>query len=238
MEHRDRLLRYEWPAMRVLFALFCVYHSSHHRFIPGSGFSETYGLKVDSQSVPVGLAKFFDLTWAASPGFASFAPYLFYTALLAYVIGRFQAISITILLGLLTIYGTLENSQGAIHHTGQIVGYALFGQLLYFLFARFRKDDNEAPGTLPRPAQAALQAVAAAYVVSAISKLLRSGFGWVSEVPNISLQLEKNRLAETYNTLVPPPEVASSLILDLVNKSPFFAKTFFGAGLYAIAEDD
>ncbi len=229
MLDRERLLRFEWLWMRVLFAILCIYHSSHHKFIPGSGFTKTYGLKVDTQTVPIGLAQFFDLTWAASPIFASVAPFIFYAALAVYLWGKFPATSTAILLGLFTIYGTLENSQGSIHHTAQIIGYPLFGQLLYFLF--IRKDASPSKG-LPGPAQASIQAVAAAYVVSAFSKLIRSGFGWVNEIPNVSLQLEKNRLADYYNTLIEPPEVVSSFIADLLNGFPLLGQAFFSTGLF------
>ena len=229
MPVREKFLRYEWLWMRVIFAFLCVYHSSHHRFIPGSGFKKTYGLTVDSQTFPVGLAQFFDLTWAASPFFAERAPYIFYAALALYLWGKFPAVSTGILLFFFTIYGTLENSQGAIHHTVQIIGYALFGQLLYFIFVR--KKSAPTGDQLPGPAQASVQAVAAAYVVSALSKLIRSGFGWVNEIPNVSLQLEKNRLAEYYNTLVEPPEVASSFIANLLNGFPLLGQAFFGTGL-------
>ena len=133
MPDRERLLRYEWLWMRVLFAFCCVYHSSHHKFIPGTGFSKTYGFKVDTQSVPIGVAQFFDLTWASSHFFSGVAPYIFYVTLALYLWGKYPAVSTAILLGFFTVYGTLENSQGFIHHTAQIIGYALFGQLLYFI---------------------------------------------------------------------------------------------------------
>ncbi len=80
-----------------------------------------------------------------------------------------------------------------------------------------------------------LQATAAAYVVSGISKLVRSGGAWLSEIGNIPLQFEKNRL----NRVADVADPAAGAISDFAERAgawigdhPSLAACFFGVGLF------
>ena len=121
-----------------------------------------------------------------------------------------------------TLLGTVVNSQGAIHHTSQIVGFALLGHIIGYSALLLRRRRDLAFGCnqfeLLRPRERLFsesptiviyitqQLIAVAYVVSAISKLARSEGGWITSLPNIALQLQKTRMMAHYNTLEPVPE--------------------------------
>ncbi|MEZ5304450.1 MAG: hypothetical protein R3F11_27970, partial [Verrucomicrobiales bacterium] len=74
------------------------------------------------------------------------------------------------------------------------------------------------------------QAIAAAYVVSAISKLIASGGTWLAQLPNIALQLRKNERAEYFNTLSDAGGAAAGFLERLVIDHPNLAIVFFGIG--------
>jgi hypothetical protein len=229
--------------MRLAFAYFCIYQASPHRFVPSGGgwvrvsstsrFAEAYS----QQPVPRGLAQFFDLTFAGDGAFAAAAPFLFYAALALYAAGRLPLLATGVLLGLDTLYGTLAFSQGASHHTGQVVGLVLLGQFVYFA-SRWFKDGFDARRLAQHrdevPSGAVYfsqQLLAAAYVVAGASKLMRSGLDWFSQAQNVAVQLRRNHEMDFYNTLAESPDRANALMTGLVTDFPLFATVFFGAGL-------
>ena len=80
-----------------------------------------------------------------------------------------------------------------------------------------------------------LQATAAAYVVSGISKLIRSKGQWVSEVVHIPLQFEKNRLNRIADIADPAAGASADLAesaAEWVAAHPGIAAAFFSIGLF------
>lgn len=75
------------------------------------------------------------------------------------------------------------------------------------------------------------QFVACGYVVSGISKLWRSEGRWMSDVLNIPLQFEKNRLNEYHDKLIPPPD-AGARMAEWIGMHPALAGGMFGIGLF------
>ena len=80
--------------------------------------------------------------------------------------------------------------------------------------------------------QMSLATIAAGYVVSGVSKLVRSGGQWIHNIPNIALQVEKNARAEFYNNLDPTVLEGKRQIVDLIAGNPGLARVFFGTGLF------
>lgn len=266
---RPHYARYEWLAMR--FGLAWLVWLTVRR--PPS---------LTEQPAPVGLAHYVDLTWIsqipADQGWSALArafhdrvheliglqlPFndgwslLAFAMVVLYALGWLPLLSTGVLLAMHVFIGTLVNSQGAIHHTTQIIGYVLLGQFLCHLWHALKPDprildprhswrqardharrplhwlgQTAAPGTRANDwVWFSLQMTAAAYVVSGVTKLLRSGFDWVRDIPNIPLQFEKNHLMWYYNTLEEQPSAASEFAVQATIDYPQLAQTFFTIGL-------
>jgi len=212
------------------------------------------------QPEPVGLAQFADLTWLATDTTRVWLVPACWIAVGLYAFGLLPLVMTTFLLAVHIGFGTLSNSQGAIHHTCQIVGLVLLAQWVALLrpffskqnpktvirdyYAGWKKAVTDGVSSLSEVASRSsygarfirysMHAVAAAYVVSAISKLFKSGGAWASNVPNIALQFEKNRQMAFYNTLektadgqVEPGMAMAQWVLQ----HPTVAGAMFGAGL-------
>ena len=223
---------YEWLVMRVLFAVV-----AWPTFDPR-------GLQAfQSLSDPHGLARFFEMDWMLQSNVQSLLLWISAIHIICYVLNVVPLWTCSVLLVVHTLIGTVVNSQGAIHHTSQIVAFALLGQLIAYVAYLLQKKSSlalgwkqlEIPGRLGSEAPAlpiylAQQLMATAYVVSAISKLIRSEGEWISSLPNIALQLQKTRMMAHYNTLEPIPEVAGWAI-TMVREFPKLAMAFFAMGL-------
>lgn len=226
---------YEWLAMRVLFAA-VAWRTCDPRMLQAHA----------SLPYPHGLAQFLPLEWLFAPEAQWILLVLAALHLLLYVLNVAPLWACAVLFVIHTLLGTVMNSQGAIHHTSQIVGLALLGHIIGYcgLLMRGRRDIalGGAQFELLRPRHRLAspapsiviyitqQLMATAYVVSAISKLVRSEGEWVASLPNIALQLQKTRMMAHYNTLEPVPELAGWAI-TMVRDFPAVAVAFFSAGL-------
>lgn len=91
-----------------------------------------------SQPSPVGIAKFFDLTWLGDPGTAGWMHPLLLGLCVLFATGLAPLLSAAGLLVLHTAIGTFANSQGGgggSHHTTNLIGLMLIGQVLACLYA-------------------------------------------------------------------------------------------------------
>jgi len=241
---RPHYARYEWLAMRLGLA-WLVWLTV--RQPPG----------LTEQPAPIGLAHHIDLTWIGQSPVTDGWSALALAMVILYALGWLPLLSTGTLLAMHVFIGTLVNSQGAIHHTTQIIGYLLLGQFLCHLWHAVKPDpripdprqawhnagqharrplawlgQTAAPGTRANDwVWFSLQMTAAAYVVSGLSKLLRSGLDWVRDIPNIPLQFEKNHLMWYYNTLEEQPSAASDFAVQVTIDYPQLAQTFFSIGL-------
>jgi len=220
--------RWEWIAMRVLIAQAIFTSTAHNAF----------RFDVASQPQPVGIAQFIDLTWMADPTIRAWLGPLSIVAIVVYMLGRFSTIAIAFLLFVSVGYGTLMNSQGAIHHTGQILSLVLLAQLLALLRPYLSRDpivreksDFSRHAETQRLVRYSLHAIAATYVASGLSKLIKSGGDWVSNVPNIALQFEKNRQMAYYNYHEAPESEPGLAMAQWVGDNPSLASAMFGIGL-------
>ncbi len=256
---RVKFMAFEWWIMRAALAWLAVQ-------------ATPAGLDYHTQPSPVGVAKFFDLSWLGDPATPG------WMAPLLVVLGWLLALGIAPLLGaaglliLHTAVGTFANSQGGgggSHHTTNLIGLMLLGQVLaclardlsalrrlgwrgpltvrkedwqWFLHLlakptaafRYAADSMETAAQTFRSSQiwTVLQMMAMTYVVSGISKLWRSDGAWVSEVRNLPLQFEKNRLNEFHDTLVMPPATTADTMAAWISQHPTLAGMFFGIGLF------
>ena len=219
--------KWEWVVMRALFAWYCIYPTT----LPGGP------LSTKTQPAPNGIAQFFDLTFLAGEGAFDILKVVVPVFLIIYVIGILPFLSTTVLFLIHVALATLANSQGAIHHTGQVVGYALLGQMIchgyrWIKHILGKQSLQESSELLHRDLiYYTQQAMAAAYVVAGLSKIINSGFQWVATIPNMVLQLEKNYGMHFHNNLKEPPGRGTEFAADLIINHPTLAKILLTGGL-------
>lgn len=119
-----RYMAFEWWIMRAVLAWFAVQ-------------ATPAGLPYHTQPSPVGVARFFDLTWLGDPGTGAWMhpALLGFAALLG--LGIAPLLGAGGLLVLHTAVGTFANSQGGgggSHHTTNLLGLMLLGQVLACLY--------------------------------------------------------------------------------------------------------
>jgi hypothetical protein len=150
-------------------------------------------------------------------------------ALVCYVIGVYSHVSLGIA-GLICIgMGTLENSQGWIGHTTQLVTLVVLTQSVVYWIRprRFTDGKNER-----RAIHWAKVTIASAYVVSGLVKFLRSDGQWLWQSPWLALQFVKTGEQNFLNRLEEP---AVDGLLDqlpaLILEYPNIFRCIFGIGL-------
>jgi hypothetical protein len=163
--------------------------------------------------------------------------------LMGYALGAAPIVFTPPLLALTVLYGTLNNSQGAITHHLQVVSLALLAQTAYLIWELVRRRKWRT-GWLGNPADregrivwVTQQAVVATYVVSALTKLKESGFGWFVDAARFPIQLKKNNQMAYYNHLKAPNEADGywaslpAKIEVLFLESPNLCRVVIGSGL-------
>jgi hypothetical protein len=192
------------------------------------------GSEFDGQPHPNGLARFVDLTFLSNDQVEGVLRPLAGVSLLAYVIGVPAAASLLVP----TWFGiglfTLKNSQGAIGHSFQVVHLCLLAAWLagvWTVASRWRRRP------LPHGfsgAQLELdwarQALAAGYVVSAITKLVESGGLWFRDSQYFALHLIKNNDMKYYGTLEAGVQKLEWLP-EWMMGHPLASQLFFGLAL-------
>ena len=168
-----------------------------------------------------------------------------------YFIGLIPVPAILSLLVVTVATGTLENSDGGIGHSYQIVSLILLAQLGSHVFNVFRKATTDVNGNdmgndkgqgwqqwlLPgrgmqnHAIHLTKVTIAAAYVVCGIAKLIKSDFLWIHRIPFISVQITKANLGDYYNTLEQKTDFVTTRIPQLIVEYPNLARLFFSCGL-------
>ncbi len=186
---------YEHFLMRVLFAL-VVWH-----VLQGAVYEV-------AQPKPVGLARLIDFTFLGKPAVYFWCKVGAAVCLAVYIWGRNLALVLPPLCVLVLGYGALKNSQGASTHHMQVVGIVLLVQTVWYVWravsGRLRIDPSSANSRQEAHRAApwiSMQAIAATYVVTAITKLINSGGNWIRDAKFFPLQLEKVQQSDYYNRL-------------------------------------
>ncbi len=129
---------------------------------------------------------------------------------------------------------TLRNSQGAIGHTAQAVHLVALSVWLASLWSIWRKNlnkpltDDYTPGQLE--ADWARQGLMAAYVVSAISKIVFSKGAWIASTRFLPLHIVKNCDMEYFDT-IKPEALKLDWLPQLLMDHPVLSATLFGIAL-------
>lgn len=156
---------------------------------------------LQAQPEPVGLAHLFDLTFLSDPGVMPTIRRLIIPILILYVLGFIPLVTLPLMLLATVLPGTLDASQGATQHSLQVVSLITLAQLIYHIAAAtpWLRHDR-----LTRSRWGVFmgqQAIVAAYTVTALTKLGRSGLGWISDSKYFPIQMTKNLQMQYYNTL-------------------------------------
>lgn len=231
---------WEWHWMRLLFAPF-IWMATFPTFriwtvdLPDA---------IDAKE-PNGLGQLIPLEWLGQDGPTCVLAALLGVLLLLYIRGRGLLWVTGGLVLLHAAAGSLLNSPRGSHHAAQIVGLVLVGQFAWEIWRACRRPGDEA-ATSPRPRLDAAsgsifwsqQMICAAYVVSAISKWVNSGGGWVpgwrwvEQTPNIVVQFEKNQMQGYYDKLEMPPTDLNRGLMEWFGEHPVLAMLCIAPGFY------
>ena len=188
--------RWELVVMRMLFAL--VVWDAIPEAMTFKAVPEPTGLAMFFPEEVVKFGALFELGWFRA---------ILIVLLVTYALGSAAVLTTPALLLIITMAGTLNNSQGAITHHLQIVGLVLFAQSGYLIYELVRRRKWRT-GFLGQPvdreiwlAYVTQQAVVASYVVSAWTKLKESGLDWFVHAARFPIQLKKNTRMAYYNEL-------------------------------------
>ncbi|MGI9086124.1 MAG: hypothetical protein ACR2HH_00030 [Chthoniobacterales bacterium] len=206
---------YERLPMRCLFALALA------RLIPNSlaGYTITN---------PNGLARFLDLTFLLNPAIFAVSRNIFLAALVLYALRLGWWLVLPFLTLFTVLVGTIINSQGAIGHYSQIVSLVLCAQTAAY-FSGWRKDRASAENRVIFWSQ---QAIAATYLVSALTKLLRTSGTWILQSPKVAVQIIKTTEQDFYDRLDSASRDQGAAIADWMVHHPLLVALILGAGFF------
>jgi hypothetical protein len=188
-------------------------------------------------SHPNGLAHFLDLSFLMNPEILGMLRGLLAAAVVFYAAGLFLFLSLGVITFMLAACGSLENSQGAIHHSLQPVALAALAQwgvATYFVVrdhvvrkhAFFPAATSETHRLLVHAAKVAL---VSCYVASAFTKLDRSEGQWIQRTPNLAVAIAKTNTKSYLNVQEPPDHLAKAAPQFIIDH-PNFTQIFFGLG--------
>jgi len=201
-------------------------------------------ITIPSNPTKVGLGHWINLEFLAQPQVLASCRWLLAGCLVLYTAGRLVQFAMPLTLFLLVAAGTIGASFGATTHSTQIVTLCLLAQCGWYVFAALRRHPiglHEHRGA----AFAGVQAIAAAYVISAISKLAGDGNWLADAVKNFQIQATKNQRMKYYNVLSEQTaetgrglqgvlhsilSPALNLVEHLLLTSPLWRALFLGGG--------
>jgi hypothetical protein len=223
--------RLEVAAMRLLFGLLLWFNLPvHSKFLD----------QANPQPKPNGLAAWgIDFSWAAEAAVMDVMKIVLVPVLIIYTLGVLRWLALPYMLVLSMAVGTLKNSQGSISHVYQIITMILIVQCglhLYIAVRRLAKSPHRfgEGWNLDRAEVFASQsAVAAIYLTTAITKLVRSEGAWVWQLRNVGVDLEKTWSQAYHNELVLDAPGWAVAIREFVTENPWAAVLLFAPGLFA-----
>ena len=164
---------------------------------------------------------------------------LFAATLVLFVFGVSPVVTAGYLTFIVLAVGSLRNSQGNIHHGTQIVGMAMLGHWLGYVWQALRHRDWRgslalAGVNIQRTSFfAAGQLVAAAYVVAGVSKILRTGPMWLWDSPNIAIQVLKIGHQHFYGDGNDASLAHAQKVAAVILEHPHLTRIVLGIGLFA-----
>lgn len=205
------------------------------RLLFGVVVASTLSLQVPfhDQPHPVGLARFFDLTWLSDPEKLSAYRGLLYLLLLVYASGWFLPIVLPLLAVAYSLMFTLYNSQGYTHHGYQIIGLTLLVQAVTVVYYAVLKGLRLQPPDALLNSWLLVQSqvvVTGTYLVSFLTKLFATGGMWFWNAHYIALDMIKTQRQHYFSRFNPadlgdPPEAIWLL------EHPWMARGLFASGV-------
>jgi hypothetical protein len=162
-------------------------------------------LNAHSLPEPNGLARLVDLSFLTNPGWLAAAHTVLLIALGFYIMRVLCWLALPVALLVNVAVNTVENSQGAIHHAVQIVSLVLLAQTVAHYYGLWlgRGRARAGFGLEEREISWAQQAVAAAYFIAGLTKLIQTHGAWIFRARFIGVQIFKTAYQEYYNYLDP-----------------------------------
>jgi hypothetical protein len=211
------------------------------RFLFGVVVAFTLSLEVSfrDQPHPVGLARFFDLTWLSDPQKLSAYRSVMYLLLAFYASGLLLPVVLPALAVGYTLMFTLFNSQGYTHHGYQIVSLTLVAQAATVLYYTALKGFRLRPPDPLLNAWLLVQsqvAVTGTYLVSFLTKVFSTGVMWFWNAHYIALDMVKTQRQHYFSRLNPADAGDPAEAMWLL-EHPWIARGLFtsGVALEAIA---
>jgi hypothetical protein len=205
------------------------------RLLFGIVVASTLSLQVPfhEQPHPVGLARFFDLTWLSDPQKLSTYRSVLYLLLIVYASGWFLPVVLPSLAVGYSLMFTLYNSQGYTHHGYQIISLTLLVQAVTVVYysvlkgLRLQSPDPLLNSWLLVQSQVV---VTGTYLVSFLTKLFASGGMWFWNAHYIAIDLIKTQRQHYFSRFNPadlgdPPEAIWLL------EHPWLARGLFASGV-------
>ena len=223
--------RLEVAAMRLLFGvLFYLNIPNLSKF-----------LKQDNpQPKPNGLAEWgIDFSWVGDPATLGVLKLILIPVLVVYVLGVLRWVALPYMLTLSVAIGTFKNSQGSISHIYQVITMVLLVQVGWHLYLAVRRaigkphEFSGGWGIDRGEVFVSQSAVAAVYLTTAITKLVRSDGAWIFQLRHIGVDLDKTWSQAYYNELVFDAPAWAVWMKTIVTDHPWVAMVLFGPGLLA-----
>jgi len=204
--------------------------------------------KFPEQPKPIGISAEpfeIDFTFASDPATMATLKWILVPALVIYVIGYVRWLPLLYMLILSMAVGTLKNSQGAISHRFQIITLILLVQCGWHMWCAGRWGFGR---IAKRPYRfthgwnvdrmeifVSQSAIAAIYLSTAITKMIRSGGEWLWQIQYVGVDLQKTWGQAFYNDYPnqPADPAWAVWIKDTVTEHPWVAIVLFGPGLLA-----
>ena len=192
----------------------------------------------DTLPKPNGIAKVFDITWLSEPWVYPGILWVLGALLGLYVLNWGLHVVLPLITTISVLVHTLGNSQGAIHHSHQIIALVLLAQTLVLYGFTIRKWVKKTPFDFPNGLTLrsyllyySQGAILGTYVVAALSKFLNSKGMWVWNSPYIALDLVKSKRQYYYKKLdsefAGVPELA-----EWVAANPMISRFFLGGAFF------
>ena len=188
-----------------------------------------------SLPAPNGLARLVDLTFLLDADVFRVCRAAAYVALVIYVLGWAWSATLPYLTLFCIATGSIFNSQGAISHHLQIVPLVLLAQtaahFAHLLSASRADSSPRAAAPEDRLISWSLQAIAATYLVSGITKLIQSSGAWIIQSPLVALQVVKTNEQDFYDTLDPARAGAGLALAEWMIRHPLVVGVAMTSGL-------
>jgi len=199
----------------------------------------------EGQPHPQGIAHWIPLSWLSDAATYGVVKWIFIGALVVYVSGQLSRIALPVATLIHVLVHTLHNSQGATHHHAQIVSLVLLAQCLthwwpslWSLFQRLKGSDRVSGWVWSQGRRVeqwavwfSLQAIAATYLLAALSKLIKSKGIWAFQSHNIVVEMVKTHWQNFYSRLEHSTDPEALARMNFLLDNPNAARLILGGGL-------